>query len=123
MQICLLANPVIEIYCCGDDIGIMDLRTYFRTQSDNDNLSLEGILKRIYSHQIYGYAKPVSFRGFFLATEFNLHLLKHGRKIKGWEWDEACLLSHPDAIKEKFNLTDEEIKELLENSKWAKIGI
>ena len=121
MQICCLENPAIQLYCLGDDIGIMDLREYFKIQSNNNNLTIAGILKRIYSHKIYGYAEPISFCGFFLAIEFNLRLLKHKRKVKNWEWVEACVIANPDFMKELLDLTDEEIEWIIQSSKWTKI--
>ena len=123
MKTCCIKNPDITCFLFGDDIGIMDLREYYKAQDKNDNLTMIGILNRILMHQIYGYVKPVTFRGLFLAVEFNLHLLKNGRKVKETDWDEAYVISFPDAAKKRLDLTDEVIEAVVKNSKWTKIGI
>lgn len=123
MKACCVENQDVHIFLFGDDIGIEDFCEYVKIQDGRNYLRINEQLKRISKHKIYGFGKAQTLRGISFAIEFNIGMKKMGRKVKGSDWDEAWVISFPEAAKEFLKLTDEEIEAIAKNLKWTKIGI
>ena len=103
----------------GRDNAIRDISTYLQFYAlNNKRINIDNLIERVLTNKIYGYISGKSSEDKETALAFNSELYKKKLLINDEEFAEAMYFVDKDKFSKMSQLSEENEKWILENSRW-----
>lgn len=109
----------VKLFCVGDEQGIEDLESYINWRKTG-RIDLNGLMNRIIHNHIYVCPMSKKLRDKLFCVKIKKKLKKNNLYINFDSYLEAACIVKPDYVKELLDLTDEEVKDVVDNTNWKK---